>query len=194
MDYELISLETISKLPNKLKAALEPSIEVKDKNIHEGDVAILKQWFKDELYESDQIQHMKRMAPSNRQRRKKTSPFEVLNQSSRDNTRQSGIANTSGNYLNEDLGNSLLLAEEDGVMNEEENEVEQRHLVEDLTDIFMDIGPASRELAPLKLKRPEKLMSKTLVKVPRANDDNHLFNNHMFHHMLGLSNLNKGKD
>ena len=124
MDYELISLETIAKLPNKLKAALEPSIEVKDKNVQEGDVAILKQWFKDELYESDQIQHMKRLAPSNRQRRKKTSPFEVLNQSSRDNTRQSGYANTSGNYLNEDLGNSLLLAEEDGVMNEEENEVE----------------------------------------------------------------------
>lgn len=66
--------------------------------------------------------------------------------------------------------------------------------MEDLTDIFMDIGPASRELAPLKLKRPDKLKSKTLVKVPRANDDNHLFNNHMFHHMLGLSNLNKGKD
>ena len=49
-------------------------------------------------------------------------------------------------------------------MNEEEMDIEQKVLEQDLTDIFMDIGPATRELAPLKLKKARgyRLKSKTL--------------------------------
>lgn len=73
----------------------------------------------------------------------------------------------------------------------------------------MDLGPASRELAPLKLKRPKNLKHQSQVilkvKMPKAptnqrtqdpasvedEREDHLFNNHMFHHMIGLSNLKK---
>lgn len=66
----------------------------------------------------------------------------------------------------------------------------------------MDLGPASRELAPLKLKKPKnfKLKSKTFLKVKtplyfdeEIDEDEHLFNYHMFHHLLGMSNLKKSK-
>jgi hypothetical protein len=131
-------------------------------------VEFLRRLFKDELHESDQIQYMKRLTGKQRRARKLSPPFDVLNQSSRDYGKhnQSGIANASGagNFIAEDLGNSLLFGDDDG--NDEENEVEQRYLVEDLTDIFMDLGPVSRELAPLKLRKQKNLKSTTVIKVP----------------------------
>lgn len=112
----------------------------------------------------------------------------------------------SQNYNDEVANGSIMFAEEFG-LTEEEQEIEQRQLEEDLTDIFMDIGPPTRELAPLKLSRPShhKLKTKALIKlnVPQADPsidpadiddadpDFHLFNNHMFHHLSGLSNLKK---
>lgn len=59
-----------------------------------------------------------------------------------------------------------------------------------IMDIIMDLGSASRELAALKLKRPEsqKLKSKNLNKVSSTDADS-FFNNHFFHHLMGLSNL-----
>ena len=101
----------------------------------------------------------------------KPSLFEALNQSK---ANQSGIANTSGvqNYLmNDDLGmgNSIVYfpPDEDGQIVDEETEIEYQQLMEGLEEIFMDLGPVSRELAPLKLERPKemKLKSKTILKV-----------------------------
>ena len=65
------------------------------------------------------------------------------------------MANTNGvqAYFQDD---SKISDEEFGGT-EEEMEAEQRVLEQDLTDIFMDLGPATRELAPLKLKRPQKI-------------------------------------
>lgn len=91
----------------------------------------------------------------------------------------------------------------DGDEMDEADETEQRNLQEDLTDIFMDLGPMTRELAPLKYKRKqgEKLKSKTLVRVkglPSVGEheidlDQYLFGHHYFHHLVGLSSLRKGK-
>lgn len=56
MDYERVSLDVIAKLPAQLKAALhesKPSGAVKPE-----DRDLIKELFKDELYESDQIEHM----------------------------------------------------------------------------------------------------------------------------------------
>ncbi len=85
-------------------------------------------------------------------------------------------------------------------------EVEQKVLEQDLMDIFMDLGAVTRELAPLKLKKQKgyKLKSKTIHKflAPSVDPaielqeedldkDSHLYDHHMFYHMLGLSNLRK---
>jgi hypothetical protein len=52
MDYERISLETIAKIP-QVKASLhEAGIE---KPLHESDRVILKELFREELNESDQV-------------------------------------------------------------------------------------------------------------------------------------------
>ena len=56
----------------------------------------------------------------------------------------------------------------------------------------MDLGPITRELAPLKYKKPEiqPVKSKILLKV--GTDEDNLFNNHVFHHLLGLSHFSQG--
>lgn len=84
---------------------------------------------------------------------------------------------------------------------DEDLELENRYLQEDLTDIFMDLGPITRELAPLKLKpaKGTKVKSKTVrkYKIPidvpgiEIDMDLQLFGHHMFHHILGLSNMSK---
>ena len=80
----------------------------------------------------------------------------------------------------------------------------------------MDLGAVTRELAPLKVRRPKghKLKSKTILKVRVAwpqkeeagekniseeDDDGTadlgaITDNHFFHHLVGLSNLRKGKE
>jgi hypothetical protein len=70
----------------------------------------------------------------------------------------------------------------------------------------MDLGGATRELAPLKLKKPRgfKLKAKTIHKFlappvdpaielldEDLDKDPHLFDHNMFYHLLGLSNLRK---
>jgi hypothetical protein len=70
----------------------------------------------------------------------------------------------------------------------------------------MDLGAATRELAPLKLKKQRgyKLKAKPIQKFMApsvdpaielqdedVDKDPHLFDHHMFYHMLGLSNLRK---
>lgn len=101
-----------------------------------------------------------------------------------------------GNTADE-LNSMLNFGDDD---NEEVDESEQRNLQEDLADIFMDIGPVTRELAPLKYKRKgHQLKSKTLLKVkglPSVGSheidlDRYLFNHHYFHHLVGLSSLKK---
>jgi hypothetical protein len=80
-----------------------------------------------------------------------------------------------------------------------------------LKDIFMDLGAVTRELAPLKVRRPKghKLKSKTILKVRVAwpqkeeagekniseeDDLGAITDNHFFHNLVGLSNLRKGKE
>lgn len=65
----------------------------------------------------------------------------------------------------------------------------------------MDLGPVTRELAPLKLKpaKDTQIKSKTVRKYKVPNDapgvevdmDQQLFGHHMFHHLMGLSNMRK---
>jgi hypothetical protein len=67
----------------------------------------------------------------------------------------------------------------------------------------MDIGPVTRELAPLKYKRApnEKLKCKTKVKVKpippgsenQVDMDDYLFGTNYFHHLVGLSSIRKSK-
>jgi len=66
----------------------------------------------------------------------------------------------------------------------------------------MDLGPATRLLAPLKLRHAPAVAPQNLIKLkpPPAdpsidptdtNVDAHLFNHSMFHHLCGLSNLRR---
>jgi hypothetical protein len=56
MDYERVSLDVIAKLPSQLKAALHESKPSGAMKAEDRD--LIKELFKDELYESDQIEHM----------------------------------------------------------------------------------------------------------------------------------------
>lgn len=140
MDYEHVSLDTIAKLPSTLRAAMHESKP--GKPVQEADVELMKSLFKDELFESDQIQYMNR--------RKKN-------------------ANVSESLNNETLNQMLLVDFDDHPILHfnEEAEHSQRELNSNLTHIFMDLGPASRELAPQKLQGSSKagMKSKTLLKV-----------------------------
>jgi hypothetical protein len=65
----------------------------------------------------------------------------------------------------------------------------------------MDLGPITRELAPLKYSYPKsKLESKTLLRVrgalPSAGEhevdlDDYLLGRSYFHHLIGLSSLRR---
>ena len=198
MDFGIVSLDTIAKLQNKLKKLPAPVI-LNEKNNSEADLEMLKTLLKDQLFESEQIQYCKRqLKERGRKRSDKNKDLEVMSE-------KSGIADTSGvqAYFHDD---SKLFDEEFGAT-QEEMEVEQRVLEQDLTDIFMDLGPATRELAPLKLKRPQRIKTKTIIKfiapivdpVVEIGDedlekDPHLFDYHMFHHISGISNLRKIMD
>lgn len=89
---------------------------------------------------------------------------------------KSGIANTSGNYLDEEEDHESLLFNEDegglfGLNQEEELEMENQQLDLDLRDIFMDLGPPTRQLAPLKLRHKplnEKLQNLIKITPPPA--------------------------
>lgn len=158
------------------------------KNLSDADLTMLRALLSDELYESDQL--FKRPPPKFKSKLSKPT-FD----------HSSGLANSSdvGNFLIDEY-NSV----EDGY--EEMMEIENKVLEEDLIDILMDIGPATREVAPLKLKRKHKLKAKTVVKFqappadptvafedadPDLSLDQHLFDHHSFYHLLGLSNLRK---
>ena len=169
MDYEQVSLDIIAKLPSQLKAALhesKPSGPVKAE-----DRDLVKELFKDELYESDQIEHMQLRRRFN------------------------------DSLLHDE---SINLADLDEERLKEEAAIDQKALNSNLACIFMDIGPASRELAPQKLKRDLKkpMKAKAVLRVPVTKNVkghnlidseyfDHLYNHHMFHHMLGLSSLKK---
>lgn len=107
---------------------------------------------------------------------------------------------------NESHDESINLLEYDDPVKQfnEEEEQEQRELNKNLTDIFMDLGPISRENAPQKLQKSSRRgppKAKILLKVPVPKPKSstpledepydNLFNNHLFHHLLGLSSIKK---
>lgn len=63
----------------------------------------------------------------------------------------------------------LFNEEENGFLGlgfEEELEMENKYLAQELKDIFMDLGPPTRQLAPLKLRhKPSEKPIKNLIKL-----------------------------
>ena len=83
MDFSLLSLDTIAKLPRSKQSAGSTINEILKNHIDESDLDFLKSLLKDEIYESDQLEFMKRIPHHQRGRRPKNIKQDNLNQSSR---------------------------------------------------------------------------------------------------------------
>lgn len=83
MDYQLVSLDTIAKIPNTLKGSHNCQSKLL-KEASEADRELLLGIMQDSLYENDQIQSLMRLVPQsykNKQRKKSSGhqPIDMMN-------------------------------------------------------------------------------------------------------------------
>eukprot|EP00347_Sterkiella_histriomuscorum_P019298 403342185 len=77
--------------------------------------------------------------------------------------------------------------------NQSDQKKKDKKQIEHLSDIHLDLGVQTREIAPLKHNKfDDQILSDQMrVNLELSNDDEGLTGPHFFHHILGLSNLKK---
>ncbi|CDW74553.1 UNKNOWN [Stylonychia lemnae] len=106
-------------------------------------------------------------------------------------------------YTKEQQNMENSIDEQEGESDESQSKVKQKEdklnknvdleQLENLSDIHMDLGGLTREIAPLKHKKidDKKISDKIYVNLHSTDDEENLVGYHFFHHIIGLSNLKK---